>query len=1363
MQSIYAYETICHHLRNTKEINSFQNTKNVESGESRLGFDSHADMTCVGRDAHIIEHVKGQVCTVKPFHDSYKPQENISVCNALFAYDFHGGKTILLRINQCLDFSKSMIHSLLCTNQARSHGVIVEDTPRTVDLTSNSRQALILPESGLELPILMNGPVPYLPVRKPTADDIASCEIFDITSPEEWNPSLIFNNHHDFQHVSNVEIEIKKFSVDSYIFNDTELQLMMQNIFCISSTHHTKKGEINPQSLARLWNIPLEHAKRTLQTTDKFHFSEIHGGLTRRRRAGHGKREHPRLSGNLSRFASDTFFSNVTSLRGNKMVQLFTNRGNFTRCYPMKKRSEAPDTLHRFIDEIGIPGEMLTDGAPELLSGKWTGLCQKHRISMDKTEPDSPWQNPAELAGGILKRKVRRLMRQTGSSIRLWDYCWDYVSSIRNYTATDHYLLDGLTPHQKVTGVTPNISELIQYKWYQWIWYYDLRDPLKEVLGRYLGPAENCGEGFTSHILTNKGEVIQRSTTRRLTDDENSSEHVINLKSAYTAEMESFIGNTTNATMNHHAAYQEDPYENMFQDDNFDDEDILFQDDFVTGEDSDREAPLNEQYDEHLGLELLFPNKGEMKPGKVVSRKRDHTGHLIGRQNPNPILDTRIYEIQFNDGTYADYNANIIMENLYSQTDQYGGIGKILKGISNHRKTPEALSIDNGWVTMENNVKKRRVTTSGWDLLVDWVDGTQSWIPLYRIKQANPIETAEYAVSRGIQHEPAFAWWVGHTLQKRKHFISKLKSVVKDKRLKYGLRVPRSVNEAYQLDKENGNDYWDKAIKKELDRVIVAFKLLEPDEPIPVGSTKIPYHIIFDVKFDLTRKARLVAGGHKHKNVPAYETYSSVASRESVRIAFLIAALNNMNILSADIGNAYLNAPCRERVHVTVGPELFGQVHAGKTAVIVRALYGLKSAGAAWREHLSSVIQQQLKYKPSMADNDIYFKEKVNTNGEKYYAYLVVYVDDLLSIDVNPRESIDMIGSNFSIKKGSVGFPTNYLGSTIRKWKATSLDGSEFETIALGSVSYVKEAVRVCKSRMKEFELTFPTSSPKSPFTSTSYRPELDTTPECSIEQITLYQNLIGILRWICELGRLDVLLETNLLSQYMVSPREGHLRQLLNIFCYLDKHDRSWIVVNPEKFEIDWIPIKDESSPSERQQIMKKLYPDSDDPDPPRKPIPRGKSVQITVFCDANHAGNILTRRSQTGIIIYLNMTPILWISKRQNTVESSTFGSEFLALKHATELIKGLRYKLMMLGVPIEGPARLLCDNESVVINGSFPESVLKKKHCSIAYHIVRESIAAGIMHLYWESSKTNLADLFTKLLPHPVRHHLIQAMLH
>jgi hypothetical protein len=91
-----------------------------------------------------------------------------------------------------------------------------------------------------------------------------------------------------------------------------------------------------------------------------------------------------------------------------------------------------------------------------------------------------------------------------------------------------------------------------------------------------------------------------------------------------------------------------------------------------------------------------------------------------------------------------------------------------------------------------------------------------------------------------------------------------------------------------------------------------AFKFLNPEESVPIGSTWIPCQMVFDVKMDLTRKARFVAGGH-WTDPPSQITYSMVVSRDSVRIAFLIAAMNDLNILSADIGNAYLNAPTKER------------------------------------------------------------------------------------------------------------------------------------------------------------------------------------------------------------------------------------------------------------------------------------------------------------------------------------------------------------------------------------------------------------------------------------------------------------------
>ena len=114
--------------------------------------------------------------------------------------------------------------------------------------------------------------------------------------------------------------------------------------------------------------------------------------------------------------------------------------------------------------------------------------------------------------------------------------------------------------------------------------------------------------------------------------------------------------------------------------------------------------------------------------------------------------------------------------------------------------------------------------------------------------------------------------------------------------------------------------------------------------------------------------------------------------------------------------------------------------------------------------------------------------------------------------------------------------------------------------------------------------------------------------------------------------------------------------------------------------------------------------------------------------------------------------MAPIIWYSKKQNTVEASTFGSEFVAMKVATEMNKALRYKLQMMGVPIDGPTNVFCDNASVVKNATVPESTLSKKHLSICYHMIREACAAMIQRVCHEDGKTNLADILTKCLAGP-----------
>ena len=137
------------------------------------------------------------------------------------------------------------------------------------------------------------------------------------------------------------------------------------------------------------------------------------------------------------------------------------------------------------------------------------------------------------------------------------------------------------------------------------------------------------------------------------------------------------------------------------------------------------------------------------------------------------------------------------------------------------------------------------------------------------------------------------------------------------------------------------------------------------------------------------------------------------------------------------------------------------------------------------------------------------------------------------------------------------------------------------------------------------------------------------------------------------------------------------------------------------------------------------------------------GKYVVIKSYLDANHAGNMENRRLHYGIIIHVNNSPIIWYSKQHNTVEASSFGSEFVALRITTEMSESLRYKLRCFEIPLEGPAEVFCDNMSVVKNSSIPTSVLNKRHNTIYYHRFREAQAAVIIGVGWIIGEFNLSD--------------------
>jgi len=274
---------------------------------------------------------------------------------------------------------------------------------------------------------------------------------------------------------------------------------------------------------------------------------------------------------------------------------------------------------------------------------------------------------------------------------------------------------------------------------------------------------------------------------------------------------------------------------------------------------------------------------------------------------------------------------------------------------------------------------------------------------------------------------------------------------------------------------------------------------------------------------------------------------------------------------------------------------------------------------------------------------------------------------------------------------------------------------------------------------------------------SSNYRPELDVSPTLNAADSAHYQSLIGILRWIVELGRIDICCEVSMMSSHLAMPREGHLEQVYHIFAYLHSHHNAELVFDPTYPSVDKTKFErqDWSSAPYEYQEMEEL--------PMNMPLPKGRAVVIRVFVDADHAGDSTTRKSRTGFVVYVNNAPVYWLSKKQTGVETSSFGSEFTAMKQCCEYVRGLRYRLRMMGIQVQECAFIYGDNQSVLYNTTLPDSTLKKKSQSIAYHFVREGVARDEWRTTYINTNENPADLLTKPLSAEKRALFINMMMY
>ena len=1038
-------------LGHNRKITDVTSNKHNYRDETTLELDSHADTCVLGRDALIVSNYDRPVDVEG--YDKTLGTKRYDTVSGVLAYDHPlTGEVYHLIVHQAIHIPH-LDHHLLCPMQCRVNDVKVSEVPKcmTDDPTDETHALTIYddddPTQATHFPLALRGVTSLLNVRKPTLDEYNSDvhRRFHLTSEHlTWDPSTtmyeeqeaaMIDHHGDIVRDGNTTArgrlivnELSSLTNDAVDFTSNDnfhvvlRSCVIASIGSTTGTGHIKSMQNKPidhLTLAERWMIPPDKALQTIRmTTQKGVRTCLNPSLSQRYPTNDRFLRYPRLPENLF---GDTLIAGTKSARGNSCAQVWTARNGWTRGYPIKRKGQAHEALSLLFRRDGVPPCMILDGSKEQTLGEFRRKLKEADCHLRQTEPYSPWQQAAEGAIRELKRGISRKMTGTGSPKVLWDHCLELEALIRSNSVNGIYETNGQVPETIMKGSTADISHISEYKWYDWVMFRDNLPTFpddKLILGRYLGPATDVGSMMTAKILKENGQFVCRSTLRRLTQEELDSPVHSELRRKFTESIDATLGP---------GALESDfepedltpelpPYDDHGKPDGDDDEPA--------------EEVTPETGDNYVNTEISISKGGSLARGRVTSRKRDADGNPTGRANDNPVLDTRVYNVEFDDGDVTELTANMIAQAMYSQCDHEGNQYMLLKGLIDHRKKPDILTIAEQHVQRENGRVYRHKTTIGWQLCCQWEDGSTTWENLKLLKESHPIATAEYAVAHGIDHEPAFNWWVKRVLKKRECIIS----LVKQRQL------PRST-------------------------------------PI------------------------------------------------------------------------------------------------------------------------------------------------------------LCYVDDILCIHHDAMTVLKRINKYLPLKPDSVGDPDMYLGAKLRQTELTN----GVWAWALSPSKYVNQAVKNCETHLRERfdgKYSLPKKA-KNPYRM-GYEPELDESSPLDADAAAYYQSIIGVMRWMVEIGRIDISTEVSLLSSHLAYPREGHLEEALHIMAYLRSKHNSRLVFDPSYPDIDQTDFK--------QCDWKEFYGDAVEGIPLDAPEPLGKDVDIRMMVDSDHAGDKLTRRSRTGFLIFVNSAIVEW-----------------------------------------------------------------------------------------------------------------------
>ena len=555
----------------------------------------------------------------------------------------------------------------------------------------------------------------------------------------------------------------------------------------------------------------------------------------------------------------------------------------FIYIVPMKRKSEVLSATKQFAKEVGAPDAIVSDMAKEQVSQDVCNFCNTVATTLQALEEGTPWSNKAELYIKLMKEGVCKDMKEANCPLRFWDYCLERRVQIYNLTSHDHIKVHGSNPHTETFSEQGDISNLRQFRWYDWCYFRDHKAPFpynQEVLGCVLGPAQGEGNELSQWVLKSNGNVVPRQTIWALQLAEMHSDTEKCQRDIFDALIERRWGSPMSTPNKDDADMTTDTEDNEIDDDNEMTKRHIDIEDSV-----DSQGTLMNQlpaYDRLLNAEIMVQAEEGQVSGKVIKQVFSPDGKVAGKYDNNPYLNSIMYEVELADGRIIEYGVNIIAENMLTQVDSDGFSLSLMEGIINYKRDDSvAIPKTDKYITTARGQRRLRKTTAGWKLFVKWRDQSESWVKLSVLKESQPMETAEFAKSRGIDDKSAFTWWAPHTLKKRNAIISAMKMRLRKTTHKYGIEIPTSVDHAMEIDRKNGNTMWKDALALEMFNVGVAFEILEEGQAAPPGWKKASGHLIWDVKMDFTRKARWVLDGHKTPD-PIRSTFAGVVSFESV-------------------------------------------------------------------------------------------------------------------------------------------------------------------------------------------------------------------------------------------------------------------------------------------------------------------------------------------------------------------------------------------------------------------------------------------------------------------------------------------------